>query len=472
MLEAYSKDLKILLFNSKESVRRLVFFADKEGKTREVAILDYFSQTSLRPLHNYLFGALRKIPQDCTFDQTSYNDHLIGQEPYYSIDLTAFTDRFPVALNHKLLKVRIGSKRANAWLKIMTHPFESDIGEIRYSVGNPMGAYSSWNSTSLAHHAIVWKACQNKNVNWKTLPYALLGDDLVIRHQIVAHEYCRLIRGLGVHWSKEKTHVSNHFFEFAKRVHWSGCDVTPFPVAALWAERKTGPIGAVSVYDNAAGKGWFSPTDGIGSIWERYLIFQKKNSSYRKKFSDSLDEIWLLITILRGKASALGLLPFVEKLYPQIALIISKRDNAEEILLNILLNSIMVLFSESLDQFFDSKKNPSPLGLVAEQLTVYLTGLEEVSPDFPIWDLPESVPHAHVWGKISEGFLKSQRRAYIIDTLKEGVWDSTLRSVLMPASDAEIYSLRKKDIMIIKSPKILSKFQENLAQLAQYPQLI
>jgi hypothetical protein len=335
-----------------------------------------------------------------------------------------------------------------------------------------MGAYSSWNSTALAHHAIVWKACQNKKVNWKTLPYALLGDDLVIRHKQVALEYCRLIRRLGVHWSKEKTHISSHFFEFAKRVHWNEQDVTPFPVAALWSERKTGPVGSVSVYDNATDKGWFLPTDDIGEIWKRYLDYMKLPYRYRNRFSKSVKEAWLLITILRGKTSALELLPFVESVYPKVANIISKRDNAEEILLNILLNSIMLLFSESLDVFFDNKKDARPLGLVAEQLTIYLTGLEEVSPDYPIWDLPESVPHAHVWGKISEGFQKSQRRAYIIDTLKEGVWDSTLRSVLMPASDAEIYSLRRKDIMIVKTPKILKIFQSNLAQLNQYPQLI
>jgi hypothetical protein len=248
--------------------------------------------------------------------------------------------------------------------------------------------------------------------------------------------------------------------------------VTPFPVAALWAERKSGPIGSVSVYDNAIDKGWFSPTDDIGELWKGYLSYLKFPSRYRTLFGNAVREAWLVITILRGKTSALELLPFVEKLYPRVAAIIASRENAEEILLNILLNSIMLLFSESLDVFFDSKKDPRPLGLVAEQLTIYLTGLEEVSPEYPIWDLPESVPHAHVWGKISEGFQKSQRRAYIIDTIKEGVWDSTLRSVLMPASDAEIYSLRRKDIMIVKTPKILKIFQSNLAQLAQYPQLI
>lgn len=53
-------------------IRRLTYFADKEGKTRVIAILDYFSQTVLRGLHSYLFKLLRKIPQDMTFDQGAF----------------------------------------------------------------------------------------------------------------------------------------------------------------------------------------------------------------------------------------------------------------------------------------------------------------------------------------------------------------------------------------------------------------
>jgi hypothetical protein len=73
---------------------------DKEGKTRVIAILDYFSQTALKPFHEYLFRLLRKIPQDCTFDQGSFVESVRNwKDPvYYSVDLTAATDRFPIEL--------------------------------------------------------------------------------------------------------------------------------------------------------------------------------------------------------------------------------------------------------------------------------------------------------------------------------------------------------------------------------------
>lgn len=57
-------------------VRKLSCFADKEGKTRVIAIGDYFSQTVLKGLHNYLYKVLKKIPQDCTFDQGKFRDKI------------------------------------------------------------------------------------------------------------------------------------------------------------------------------------------------------------------------------------------------------------------------------------------------------------------------------------------------------------------------------------------------------------
>jgi hypothetical protein len=58
--------------------RRIVYFADKEGKTRVVALGDYFSQAALKRLHSYLFKVLRKIPQDMTFNQGAFVEKVNG----------------------------------------------------------------------------------------------------------------------------------------------------------------------------------------------------------------------------------------------------------------------------------------------------------------------------------------------------------------------------------------------------------
>lgn len=58
--------------------RRLILIPDKEGKTREVAVFDYWSQTVLRPIHAFLFDILRIIPQDMTFNQGRFVEVVKG----------------------------------------------------------------------------------------------------------------------------------------------------------------------------------------------------------------------------------------------------------------------------------------------------------------------------------------------------------------------------------------------------------
>lgn len=79
--------------------RKLVCISDKEGKTRVVAILDYFSQSVLRPLHFFLFELLTKLPADLTFAHGRFRD-VVGSwdksTVFYSVDMTNATDVFPI----------------------------------------------------------------------------------------------------------------------------------------------------------------------------------------------------------------------------------------------------------------------------------------------------------------------------------------------------------------------------------------
>lgn len=78
-----------------------------EGKTRVIAVLDYWSQDALIPLHDLLFEILRKIPQDMTFSQGSFVEAVRSWGPgvvLYSVDLKSATDRFPIALISDVLR--------------------------------------------------------------------------------------------------------------------------------------------------------------------------------------------------------------------------------------------------------------------------------------------------------------------------------------------------------------------------------
>lgn len=80
---------------------------------------------------------------------------------------------------------------------------------------------------------MVYYCCRCLNKNWKSLPYCLLGDDIVIADKEVGELYIQTIRSLGMEVSSAKTHTSPHFFEFAKRLIFKGQEITHFPISAI-----------------------------------------------------------------------------------------------------------------------------------------------------------------------------------------------------------------------------------------------
>jgi len=104
MVDSFEDLLPKIQRRAKRYLRKLSAFGDQEEKVRVVAILDYFSQTCLLPLHQYLYRLLRRIPQDCTFDQGSFKTKIVGWTEFYSIDLTNATDRFPIETIIQVLK--------------------------------------------------------------------------------------------------------------------------------------------------------------------------------------------------------------------------------------------------------------------------------------------------------------------------------------------------------------------------------
>lgn len=130
-----------------QSLRRLSVINDPELKCRVIAIVDYWTQTALRPLHKEIFKLLRNnFPQDRTFTQAPYISKVAGQK-FHSLDLTAATDRIPAVLQRDILQLMTDKNTAFSWYELMVkHPFlipGSHTEYVKYSVGQPMGALSS-----------------------------------------------------------------------------------------------------------------------------------------------------------------------------------------------------------------------------------------------------------------------------------------------------------------------------------------
>jgi len=202
------------------NLRRLSVIRDPECKMRIIAIFDYVSQIFLEGISKDIYKILGNLKEDRTYSQDPYfHIQHSSKNNFHSIDLTAATDRFPIDLQVQVLSYLYDEQVAESWKILMVgDEFLTPDGDstVRYSVGQPMGARSSWAIFALTHHILVRYAAFQLNRE-KFSHYILLGDDIVINNDRVAKRYTQLLAFLGVNTSPSKTHVSKDMYEFAKR---------------------------------------------------------------------------------------------------------------------------------------------------------------------------------------------------------------------------------------------------------------
>jgi len=165
-------------------VGQLSFKEEAAGKVRVFAMVDIWTQTVLKPLHDAISEILRSLPNDGTFDQRKAVERCFAKCKNsgfsYGYDLSAATDRLPIALQVSILSAFIGPVAANAWNQLLIErdycyedTLPNDVKEsksLRYAVGQPMGALSSFNMLALTHHLIVQhcaiRALVSKRGSW------------------------------------------------------------------------------------------------------------------------------------------------------------------------------------------------------------------------------------------------------------------------------------------------------------------
>lgn len=249
---------------------RLALKEEAAGKVRVFALVDYWTQCALAPLHKFMFSLLRPIPSDGTFDQHKPIKALLkrvgSDRIIYSYDLSAATDRLPVLFQEMILAVIFNSKFASSWKKLLVgRPYQLPKGvtdqegsnSVRYAVGQPMGALSSWAMLAITHHALVqysYFKATGRNDWFKD--YAILGDDIVIADCAVARAYKTLLREIGVEIGLAKSLIStNRSAEFAKVLYFDGTPVSGLPLK-LFGVAQTSPTVvqqlAASVYSFAS----------------------------------------------------------------------------------------------------------------------------------------------------------------------------------------------------------------------------
>jgi hypothetical protein len=252
-----------LFLSSKNSweggVGQLAFKEEAAGKLRAFALVDVWTQSLLHPLHQALFDLLRLIPNDATFDQDASVarsvDKATRSGAAFSFDLSAATDRLPLSLQASLLNKFLGNNLGTLWAEILVgrsysvpgksrDQYKIEVDDVRYAVGQPMGALSSWAMLAITHHFLVQYASMKCGRRGWELNYEILGDDLVIFDKELADSYLEVVRGIGVEINISKSISSPRLpvFEFAKRtvtgsIHVSGISWLQFISEASMGSR-------------------------------------------------------------------------------------------------------------------------------------------------------------------------------------------------------------------------------------------
>jgi len=193
----------------------------------------------MQPIHKLLTSILKSIPNDGTLNQTlSYKrarDKSIAYGKSFGYDLSAATDRLPIAIQVPILAGVFESigippipsmMLAKLWKQILVDrdflvskppkgvedPDGLTFTSIRYEVGQPMGALSSFNMLALTHHMIVQDIAQSLG---KVKPkhgwyeaYELTGDDIVLFEEDVSTAYVQYMESLGLEINLKKSVVS------------------------------------------------------------------------------------------------------------------------------------------------------------------------------------------------------------------------------------------------------------------------
>jgi hypothetical protein len=219
----------------KRYLGRITFVSDKGGKTRLVAIGNYWVQETFGPIHDLVYGILRELKEDGTYKQEDSFDAIriaSAERPVWSFDLSKATDRFPLEPQHSVIRF-LHPELGDLWDKILRNlNFEYKGNEYYYKVGQPMGLLSSWAVFALTHHFII-QYCAFKNGIKSFHDYRVLGDDVAIWHPRVAKMYKEIITKLDVQISEFKSIQPNYSSsgpacaEFAKRLSYFGVEMTP-----------------------------------------------------------------------------------------------------------------------------------------------------------------------------------------------------------------------------------------------------
>jgi hypothetical protein len=278
---------------------KLSYRLEAAGKIRVFALVDYWTQAVLEPLHSYIFRILKLIPSDATFDQTGRLTKFVqecnkkGVKSFYCYDLKSATDLIPLPLYVELLIPLIGRKLAELWSRLLVDRdflvskppkgggslpavYKGGVSTVRYTRGQPMGALSSWAGLALTHHFLVQFSWIRTGGEGWFQDYLVLGDDIAIANNIVAQEYLRVCDEFGIIVGLAKSLVSEiGLINFANQTFISVENISPL---SLKEELKARSWSARLALAKRALSRWFPEDKSVMSLIKRVLTVPMWNN--------------------------------------------------------------------------------------------------------------------------------------------------------------------------------------------------
>jgi hypothetical protein len=289
-------------------IGRIGLIQERGMKLRAVANPFRLWQHVLTPLGDFLFGILRTLEWDCTFDQdkgiTFIQEALAHKRHLYAFDLSNATDMFPLSEQLVVVRDLVTQLKANVGIPslLSTDPDVTvddldksldllrDLSRGRWSceglarynggdpflswkTGQPLGLYPSFALFALTHGILLRNL--EKGVGTQG-SFRVLGDDVIISDARVAALYKETITSLGCLISDKKSLVSSSMGEFAGRlVTIDGI----IPVVKWQGFSLNNPLGTVGVLG----------VRGLGFVPSRYRKGVRRLMSLPKPFGLELN---------------------------------------------------------------------------------------------------------------------------------------------------------------------------------------
>jgi hypothetical protein len=199
-----------------------VHFLQEPGyKLRSIASPYRLFQVASEPLKNELGRIVSNLEWDCTHNQEkafpTVQKLLSEHKTVYSVDLSNATDYFPFSLQKLVLEQVFGKTNPYVSLfdDVSNSVWHSDIGDIRWNKGQPLGFNPSFFSFTLTHGLLLQTLSRSRKWNHE---FFIVGDDVLITNKKLFDDYKQTLEQLGCPYSPDKSLVSDKLAEFAGKI--------------------------------------------------------------------------------------------------------------------------------------------------------------------------------------------------------------------------------------------------------------